>query len=236
MKPSPHDDCPDDTESAVRHALRTAASAFTPSPWPAEAVRERAGRQRRARRLATVLPIAAAVMIAAVLAAGEMRDRATGRPSGLTPAASGRSTAGTEGSAVEVVPPGRSVDIGAGLRMRLAPTKVCFSSAGGAWQCEAAASDDGGVPWIDPRVRTAPNGTVYVPLFIGPRSPAHMTLTMQGHHYPLRLATLPGAPGYSVGYLATAKPPASGALPETTVTAYGQRWDILATVTGSAEN
>lgn len=231
---SPHDDSSDDTESAVRHGLRAAAGEFTPSPWPGEAVRARAGRRRRARRLATVLPMAAAVTVAAVLTAGQLRDRATDGPSGSTTPTVGHSTAGPEGPAVEVVQPSRSVDIGAGLRMRLAPTKRCFSSAGGAWQCEAAASDDGGVPWIDPEVRTTPSGTVYVPLFIGPRSPARMTLTVRGHHYPLRMAALPGTPGYATGYLATPPPPVPGSVPETTVTAYDRQGKILATVTEPA--
>lgn len=175
--------------------------------------------------------MAAAVVVAAVLTAGQVRDRATGGPSGPTGPTAGHSTAPPEGSAVEVVSPSRSFDVGAGLRMRLAPTKLCFSSGSGAWQCGAAASDDGGDPWIDPGVRTAPHGTVYVPLFIGPRSPAHMTLTVADHHYPLRMATLPGSPGYTVGYLAAPPPLVAGSLPETTVTAYDRQGHILATVT-----
>jgi hypothetical protein len=236
---SPHDGRPDDTEAeaAVRHGLRTAAGTVTPSLWPAEAVRARARRARRTRRLATVLPMAAAVTVAAVLTTGLLRDRATGGPSGPTTPPAGQSTAVPQGPAVQVVAPERSIDIGAGLRMRLAPTKRCFSSGGSAWQCEDTASDDGGTPWIDPEVRTAPSGTVYVPLFIGPRAPARMTLTFAGRHaYPLRMAALWGAPGYTVGYLATSPPLLSGSLPETTVTAYDQQGNVLATVTEPASN
>ena len=231
MKTPPHDDSSHDTESAVRHGLRAAAGAFTPPPWPAEAVRARAGRRRRARRLAAVLPMAAAVTVAAVMAAGQLGDRATGGPAGPTAPPAGHSTAVTRQSPLEVVLPEQSVDIGAGLRMRLAPTKLCFSSGAGAWQCEAAASDDGGEPWIDPEARSARDGTVYVSLYVGPRAPARMTLTVHGRHYPLRMATLPGAPGYAVGYPATPPPEASGSLPETTVTAFDRQGTVLATVT-----
>lgn len=231
MKTSPQDDSWDATEIAVRHGMRTAADACTPSPWSAQAVRARAGRQRRARRLATALPLAAAAMVAAVLTAGQVCDLVTGGPSGPAAPAAGHRAALPVGSAVEVVPPSRSIDIGAGLRMRLAPTKLCFSADEGPWRCDAAASDDGGVPWINAEVRTRPNGTVYVPLFIGPRSPAYMTLTIQRHRYLLRMAALPGAPGYTVGYLATPPPPPSGSLPEVTVTAYDQRGNVLAAVT-----
>jgi hypothetical protein len=235
---SPHDGRPADAdaEAAVRHGLRTAAGAVTPSPWPAEAVRARARRQRRTRRLATVLPVAAAVAVAAVLTTGLLRDPTTGGPSGPTRPPAGQSTAVPQGPAVQVLAPDRSIDIGAGLRMRLAPTKRCFSSGGGAWQCEDTASVDGGTPWIDPGIRMAPSGTVYVPLFVGPRAPARMTLTVAGgHSYLLRMATLWGAPGYTVGYLAT-PPPLSGALPETTVTAYDRLGNVLATVTEPASN
>lgn len=231
MRAAPHDDSPDAAECAVRSGLRDAAAAFTPSPWPADAVRERAGRRRRARRLAAALPLAATVAVAAVLTAGQLRDRVMDGPSGPTAPTVRHSTAVPHGPAVEVVPPTRSVDIGAGLRMRLAPTKRCFSADGGAWHCENAAGDDGGTPWIDPEVRTVPRGAVYVPLFVGPRSPARMTLTLRGHHYPLRMAALPGVPGYTAGYLTTPPPPPPGSLPETTVTAYDADGTILATVT-----
>lgn len=222
----PSDEPCDDAESAVRQGLLAAAGALTPSPWPAAAVRARAGRRRRARRLAAVLPVLAAVAVTAVLTAPQLRDRAAGGP----PDPTGQGTALPDGPAAEVVPADRSVDVGAGLRMRLAPTKVCFSAAGGAWQCEAAPSDDGGTAWIRPEARPAPDGTVYVPLYVGPASPARMTLATRGHRYPLRMAVLPGAPGYTAGYLAV---PLlfPGSLPEATVTAYDRQGRVLATVT-----
>lgn len=228
MKPSPHDDASDDTERAVRHSLRAAAADFTPPPWPGEAVRARAGRHRRTRRLAQVLPLAAAVTVAALLTAGQLRDRAASGPSGPT---AGHSTPAPAGPAVEVVPPNRSLDIGAGLHLRLAPTKLCFSSGAGAWQCKPVATDTGGDPWINPDVRATPDATVYVPVFHGPHSPARMLLTLQGHDYPLRMATLPGSPGYTAGYVAAPPPPASGSLPAETVTAYDRQGSVLATVT-----
>jgi hypothetical protein len=181
--------------------------------------------------MAQVLPLAAAVSVAAVLTAGQLRDRAASGPSIPSGPTAGHSTPVPEGPAVEVVPPNRSLDIAAGLHLRLAPTKLCFSAGAGAWQCHPVATDNGGDPWIHPDVRTTRGATVYVPVFIGPRSPARMTLTVQGHHYPLRMAALPGAPGYTAGYVAGPPPPASGSLPAATVTAYDRQGNVLATVT-----
>jgi hypothetical protein len=183
--------------------------------------------------------MAAAVTVAAVLATGLLHDRATGGPSGPTAPPAGQSTAVPQGPEAQVIGPDQTIGIGAGLRMRLTPSKRCFASGGGAWQCEETASDDGGTPWIDPGVRTAPSGTVYVPLFVGPRTPARMTLTVAGRHsYLLRMATLWGTPGpgYTVGYLATSPPLPPGSRPETTVTAYDQQGNVLATVTEPASN
>ncbi|MEU6850399.1 hypothetical protein ABZ901_10790 [Actinacidiphila alni] len=236
MTTGPYDDPPtegpsDDTEYVIRQGLRAAAGAVAPSPWPGASVRARARGVRRARRLAAVLPVVAAVTVGAVLAAGQLRERATGKPSGPAAPTAGRGSHLPTGPAVDVIPASRSVDLGGGLRMRLAPTKRCFSSGGAGWECEAVASD-GGVPWIDPRVRTTPDGTIYVPLYIGPRGPARMILTVGGHAYPLRMVALPGSPGYTAGYLA-APPPAAASVSvsETTVRAYDGRGAVLATAT-----
>lgn len=225
---------PTPEEDRVRRCLRDAVAVVEPSAWPADAVRERARRRLRNRRIATVLPMAAAVAACAVVTAAATHDRASVGPAATAPPGPTVPVVPT----TQVVPPGRVIDIGNGGRMKLESAGRCLGFGDGAWNCGDAVSGPGGAGTstspvgggsIGTRIRTGPNGTLYTPLYVGPRQPVRMTVTVEGHVYPVRMVTLPGHPGYTAGYLVTPPEPAAGAARRLTVTAYDARGNVLAT-------
>jgi hypothetical protein len=234
---------PATAEDQLRRHLRDATTSVQPSAWPAQAVRARARTRRRNRRIAVAVPLAAVMAACAVVMSAEVRDRASGTPA--TPAVSQPAPDPTSPltpllPAEQVVPVGQAIAIGNGARMKLEPAKRCVDFGDGSWTCDDTTSANFQPGSISPparsgsvssQIRGDTDGTVYAPLYIGPEHPVRMTLAVGGHDLPVQAVTLPGHPGFTAGYAIGPPPPASGATPEFSVTAYDAQGDVLATVT-----
>ena len=208
-----------------------------PSPWPAAAVKQRAARRRRARRLAATLPVVAAVAGCAVVMAAVNRDRAPGAPT--LPAASTSPPApshpaATRAPTVRVVPAGRPFAVGDGERMKLEPTLRCLAQGSDVWQCEKVADGNRAAGSVSSQNRADQDATVYAPLYVGPVLPARMTVTVQGHSYPVQMVALRGHPGYASGYVVGPPPPSPGVFPQLTVRAYDARGTVIASIVSPA--
>jgi len=225
----------DAAEDHIRYALRDAASAVEPSPWPATAVKERAARRRRTRRILATLPVAAAITACAALMSVESHDRAPDAPA--PPAVSSPPRPGptqpppTDVPTVRVVSP-RSV--GENDRMKLEPDRRCTAQSDDEWTCESVADGNRTAGTVSSQNVSDQDGTVYAPLYVGPERPARMTVTAQGHTYPVQVVTLAGHPGYAAGYVVGPPPPSPGVIPRLTVTVYDSRGKVMASLTSLA--
>ncbi|SEG26949.1 hypothetical protein SAMN05216223_104123 [Actinacidiphila yanglinensis] len=224
-------------EDRVRAALHDAVRAVEPSPWRSAAVRQRAARLRRARRIAATLPVVTAVAACAVVMAAASHDRAPDRPappavSTSAPTPSPLPT--TPAPAVRVVQPGRPFSVGDGERMKLEPTRRCIAESGDVWQCDDLGGGNHPAGSLSSQNRGDAHHVVLAPLYTGPVLPARMTVTIEGRRYPVRLVTLPGHPGYASGYLIGPPPPGPDTMPAMTLRAFDADGTLMATLVSPA--
>ncbi|MBY8881767.1 hypothetical protein [Actinacidiphila acidipaludis] len=234
----------------LRRALRDAATGIRPSPWPARAVMERAGRGRRNRRLTVTL---SAVAVVAAAGSGivltENRAGGSGGPQAAPAAAPAAPGHGTPTAShvptspptpaltwptVRVVAPGRVVVMGHGPRLKLEAGQRCVGTPGD-WSCKSVTDGNQAAGTVSLQSQGGTTGALYTPLYIGGGTAARMSVTVAGHEYPLQVVTLPGHPGYATGY-GTAPAPARGpgerlpAFTELKVTVYDTSGTVLATL------
>ncbi|MCX3061536.1 hypothetical protein [Streptomyces beihaiensis] len=238
----------EDTEERVRRALRDAALNMKPSPWPASAVREAGDRVRRRRRLAVSVPLTAAVAVAVVVTG--VRMEASELPADRTlPAASvppfpSRSPAPSASTRVSPPPTpvvaksGERVEIGHGRWMTLTADQVCLGQTqtqgqgqgqGGTPLCKFTANGNQATGTVSDQTDGDASRTLYRPLYIGPGTPAHITVEWAGKEHAAQIVTLPGHPGYATAYLWG--PPASTATADRVkITVYDAQGHVLASL------
>ena len=237
------------TEEELRRALRQAAESLEPTAWPSVQVRAQALRQRRRARgtaLAAAVAAAAAIVIP-VAATGVLRsgpqtmpgggggaavdestaDRGTASPS---PSASSAQPSGTSAGtgSVELVAPGRRVQVGHGIWLTLTATQKCLGGIDGGG-CDSAVAGNQESGTVNMRTVGDSTGTLNAPLYIGPGHAVRMTIRTGGTVYPVTVVSLAGQPGYAAGYVWIPKTADQSSATPSTTTVYDSANHVLAT-------
>jgi len=208
-------------EDRLRQVLAETAGTVEPANWlPVAAVRQRAGRRQRARRLAVALPAVAAVTVAAALMAGAARHtRETVATPGPAPA--GR------WSVLCATPSGAVARPGEALPMMLQTGGPC-ADAGDAAGPHCVLHVEQPLPAVDGLVPGTRAGAACVPVYTGPGPVVRTTLTLDGRTSPTSVQLVDG----HLGYQAPPGTPHRGDA-QAVITVYGPWDEVLGTYTSA---
>jgi len=141
-------------------------------------------------------PLAVSVLAATLLVpVNAYAAQAAARPASAPAAAAAAASA----AAPIVVRPGQKLDIGHGMWLTLTAAQVCTGDSTGVQNCSSVTNGNQAPGSVSLETSGDTTGTLYRALYLGSGA-ARMTVEDGTHSYRLRLVTLPGHPGYAVGY------------------------------------
>ena len=142
-------------------------------------------------------PLAVSVLAAALLVpVNAYAAQAAARPASAAAAAAAPAA---PAAAPIVVRPGQKLDIGHGMWLTLTAAQVCTGDSTGVENCSSVTNGNQAPGSVSLETSGDTTGTLYRALYLGSGA-ARMTVEDGADNYRLRLVTLPGHPGYAVGF------------------------------------